>query len=185
MKIDVVADVGNSRVKFGCCADDRVVRTVSLGPAPEDFRAAIQNWRLPPDAIWALGGVQPQTLQILADFLRAEGFNVTWLQSWKQLPLRLEVDVPENVGLDRLFDALAVRTRKQANHAAVIIDAGSAVTVDLLDADGVFRGGAIFPGLRLMSQALHDYTAKLPVVSVDSVVIPPGRRPPEAGMRYK
>ena len=47
------------------------------------------------------------------------------------------------------------------------MDAGSAVTVDLVDEQGVFRGGAILPGLRLMAQALHDYTALLPVVHID------------------
>src|SRR5207302_1905014 len=37
-----------------------------------------------------------------------------------------------------------------------------------------FRGGAIFPGFRLMATALHDYTAMLPVVPMDETVLPPG-----------
>jgi len=48
----------------------------------------------------------------------------------------------------------------------VIADIGSAVTVDWLDENGVFKGGAIFPGLRLMAKALNDYTALLPVVEI-------------------
>ncbi len=47
------------------------------------------------------------------------------------------------------------------------MDAGSAVTVDWLDESGAFAGGAIFPGIRLMTQALHDYTALLPLVKVE------------------
>ena len=48
----------------------------------------------------------------------------------------------------------------------MLVDAGSAVTVDWLDETHAFRGGAIFPGLRLMAEALHDYTALLPRVTI-------------------
>src|SRR5439155_10625545 len=51
---------------------------------------------------------------------------------------------------------------------------GSAVTVDLIDATGTFRGGVIFPGLRLMAHALHEHTALLPLVAVDRLQEPPG-----------
>jgi type III pantothenate kinase len=49
----------------------------------------------------------------------------------------------------------------------VIIDAGSAVTVDWVNEKGAFRGGAIFPGLQMMAKALHEYTAALPLVEVN------------------
>ena len=48
----------------------------------------------------------------------------------------------------------------------MLIDAGSAVTIDLLDNDHVFRGGLIAPGLDLMAKALNSYTALLPIVEV-------------------
>jgi type III pantothenate kinase len=48
----------------------------------------------------------------------------------------------------------------------VIVDAGSAITVDFVDEKGVFQGGSILPGLGLMSKALHTYTALLPLVEV-------------------
>ncbi|MEK7734665.1 MAG: type III pantothenate kinase, partial [Pseudomonadota bacterium] len=49
----------------------------------------------------------------------------------------------------------------------LLVDAGSAVTVDYVDQDGAFCGGAILPGLRLMAKALHDYTALLPLIEVE------------------
>jgi type III pantothenate kinase len=82
------------------------------------------------------------------------------------LPLRVLVERPDHVGVDRLLDAVAANSRRRPGVSAVIVDAGSAVTVDYLDESGAFRGGVIFPGPRLMAQSLHDYTALLPVVEL-------------------
>ena len=75
------------------------------------------------------------------------------------LPFGLSVDEPERVGPDRLCAALGAWAA--GSREAVIVDAGTAVTVDLLSG-GSFRGGSIFPGFRLLSEALHGGTALLP-----------------------
>jgi type III pantothenate kinase len=80
----------------------------------------------------------------------------------------MQVDRPEQVGLDRLFNILAARSRLPANTAALVIDAGTAITVNWLDEAGTFRGGAILPGLGLMARALHECTAQLPRVALPS-----------------
>jgi type III pantothenate kinase len=100
----------------------------------------------------------------LIALVKASGCDVQVLDHAQRLPLRIEVEQPERVGVDRLFNAVAANARRRPETAAVVVDAGSAVTVDWIDETGAFRGGAIFPGLRLMSQALHDYTALLPLV---------------------
>ena len=82
------------------------------------------------------------------------------------MPLEVELEHPDKVGIDRLLNAVAANRRRQEHVAAILVDAGSAVTVDYLDGNGVFRGGAIFPGFRLMARALHDYTALLPIVDI-------------------
>jgi type III pantothenate kinase len=51
----------------------------------------------------------------------------------------------------------------------LIVDAGTAVTVDQVDVTGAFLGGVIFPGCRLMATALYEYTAALPLVEIDQV----------------
>jgi type III pantothenate kinase len=167
MKADLVADVGNSRIKWGRCREDCVADSVSL---PSDDTAAWQRqveiWSLAAPQCWAVSGVQPQQRDALADWLRRRGDRVTVLESWKQLGLPVLVEVPERVGIDRLLNAVAASTHLPRGTGAVLIDAGSAVTVDWLDETGAFRGGAIFPGLRLMTRALHDYTALLPLVEI-------------------
>jgi type III pantothenate kinase len=56
--------------------------------------------------------------------------------------------------------------------AAIVVDSGTATTIDLVTADGVFRGGSILPGLRLSAYALHDYTARLPMIDTDRFGMP-------------
>jgi type III pantothenate kinase len=172
MMPNVVADVGNSRIKWGRCENGRVTASAAL--PPDDLAAwqhQAERWGLPSPGSWAIAGVHPGRRDRLADWVRGRGDTVLIVDNPRQLPLRVLVDRPEQVGLDRLLDAVAANRRRPGDRPAAIIDAGSAVTVDWVDATGAFRGGAILPGLRLMAQSLHDYTALLPVIE-------PPRRPP-------
>jgi type III pantothenate kinase len=88
------------------------------------------------------------------------------------IPLRSDVDQPQRVGADRLLGALAAF--RQCHGACIVVDVGTAITVNTISVRGVFLGGTIFPGLSLMARALAEGTALLPAVS-------PGGRPPAIG----
>ena len=163
-----VCDVGNSRMKWGRCTAEAVVEIAALPlELPEAWEGQFQAWKVPVAATWYLAGVNPVPLGSLAQWLAVHGQQVRHYLGPAHLPLRLDVETPEAVGVDRLLNALAAWKTAPASVPAVLVDAGSAVTVDLLDAPAVFRGGAILPGLRLLAQALHSYTARLPLVQVD------------------
>jgi pantothenate kinase type III len=170
----VVVDVGNTRIKWGLCNTSAVVANAAL--PPDDLAAWQQQWdawSLTGSPPWVLSGVHPARRDRLADWLRQRGAHVRLVTAASQLPLVVALEHPDKVGIDRLLNAVAVNTRRPPNTPAVIVDAGSAVTVDYLDKHGVFRGGAILPGWRLMAQALHDYTALLPLVEVAGEVTVP------------
>jgi type III pantothenate kinase len=169
MKADVVVDVGNTRIKWGRCTSEAVVDSTSLPAAdPAAWAVQIEQWRVKPGSTWVLTGVHPDRRDFLAHWLVEQHQNVRVLQSAGQLPLDVRLEFPDRVGIDRLLNAVAVNTRRSAGKPAVVIDAGSAVTVDWLDEGGAFRGGAIVPGLRLLTQALHSHTALLPLVEITS-----------------
>ncbi len=175
----LVADVGNSRIKWGWCDDEQVVKAASLPLGDGDGGAWAEQhraWRLEPSVRCVLAGSNPPALEALASWLAGLGHPVERLDSFRKLPIQVDVEQPEQVGLDRLLNAVAACSTGGSGRPAVVVDAGSAVTVDWIDERNVFKGGAILPGLRLMAQALHAYTAKLPVVP------PPTALPPMPGV---
>jgi len=76
------------------------------------------------------------------------------------VPIGQHLDRETITGVDRLLNAAAAfKTLKQA---CVIVDAGTAVTVDFVDGQGTFQGGAIAPGATMQLKAMHEHTAALP-----------------------
>jgi type III pantothenate kinase len=78
------------------------------------------------------------------------------------VPIPAKLLRPEEAGVDRLL--LALGAREGYGSPCIVVSAGTAVTVDLVDADGAFAGGAIAPGFALAARALHEGTALLPLV---------------------
>lgn len=165
----LVADVGNSRIKWGLLTPDGTDfrATVALPPdEPMAWEKQIAAWDVG-ERSWVVAGVHPPWRDRLIAWLRERGDRVHLLIDPAELPLRIAVPEPSQVGIDRLLNAVAVGPRAPPGHAAVIVNAGTAVVVDLVDRNRTFRGGAILPGVRLMAQALHDRTALLPFVAID------------------
>jgi type III pantothenate kinase len=98
-----------------------------------------------------------------------------------QFPLKSDVEEPGRVGVDRLAAALGGFTL--ARGPALVVSAGTAITVDWVDAGPLFRGGAILPGRKLQAKALHAGTDRLPEIPPWGNPAPlalPGRNTEEA-----
>jgi len=78
------------------------------------------------------------------------------------VPIGTCLDAGARPGVDRLLNAAAAWHKLR--QACVIIDAGTCITVDFVDGEGVFHGGAIAPGVRMQLKALHEQTAALPPI---------------------
>jgi type III pantothenate kinase len=92
--------------------------------------------------------------------------------------IEIQVDYPERVGIDRLLAARAAnawndsrcKTQKRSERTPVIVvQAGTALTVDWIDAQGRFQGGSILPGVGLALQYLAAGTDQLPWLPTDSI----------------
>jgi type III pantothenate kinase len=92
---------------------------------------------------------------------------------YTQLPLSLAIEHPETAGLDRLAAAVAVNRLRHEGQPAIIVDFGTAITVDAVDAEGRFLGGAILPGMNLSLAALVAGTSQLPPVDTEFNTSPP------------
>jgi type III pantothenate kinase len=86
----------------------------------------------------------------------------------------IQVEEPRRVGLDRLLNAVAANAVRDSREKAIIVDCGTATTVDLVSASGSFCGGAILPGFTLCARALNQYTEVLPLISMNELFdLPP------------
>lgn len=90
-----------------------------------------------------------------------------------ELPIRATVEFPERVGIDRLLAAVAVNRLRSPERPAVIADLGSAITVDLVSANGDFCGGSILPGIGMSARALCEQTDVLPHLPMTELDAPP------------
>jgi len=89
------------------------------------------------------------------------------------VPIDAKIEKPESVGMDRLCCAAAAYATER--RACVVADLGTAITVDCVDDEGHFIGGAIFPGLGLQAGVLADRTALLPHVAIERPLSPLGK----------
>ena len=80
------------------------------------------------------------------------------------IPIPVLTEYPEGVGTDRLVNALAAFERTR--NWTIVVDAGTAITVDGINNKGAFMGGIIAPGIDISSKALHHFTALLPEISI-------------------
>lgn len=87
-------------------------------------------------------------------------------------PLALDYASPMALGVDRWVGALAAFRKRGAS---LVVDCGSATTFNLVDSEGVFRGGAIAPGLRALVEGMHAVTPLLPSPDLDATVALPAR----------
>lgn len=86
------------------------------------------------------------------------------LDSRTPLPIANCYATPETLGSDRIAVAVAAHALYPQQNV-LVVDCGTAITYELVTADGRYLGGAIAPGLRLRFRALHDHTARLPLLA--------------------
>ncbi|HEY1186552.1 MAG TPA: type III pantothenate kinase [Gemmata sp.] len=164
MTPDVVVDIGNTRIKFGRCAGGQVSEMVSLpGDRPDGWEAQLTQWAVRAPVTWAVASVQPEWHAQFAHWAEARGDHV-FTVTHEHVPVPTDVTERNKVGIDRLLNALAALVRVPAGWPVIVVAVGTAMTVDYIDPAGVFRGGAILPGPWMMAHALHEFTAKLPLV---------------------
>ena len=118
-----------------------------------DIKAVIISCVVPP-LIWIMKKI----------FIRYCHIEPLLVNSKIKLNIKIKIDNPEEIGADRVVNAVAVYALYGA--PAIIIDFGTATTFCALDKEGNYAGGAIAPGLELASNALFEKSSKLPKVEL-------------------
>ena len=168
----LLAEVGNSHVSIASSIDREIISHERFGLDQIDqvVQAAQITWAaLPEDRIRAIavGGVVPDVLAEIRTRLAQElKESVLIVGEDLHRPLSLAVEAPETVGIDRVCAAAAAYDVMR--RACVIASFGTAITIDCVNDEGAYMGGAILPGLDMQAKSLHQGTALLPEVGMDS-----------------
>lgn len=169
----LAVDAGHTRVKFAHC------RQSDPGQLPEALQTAaflydqpidwesIAEWfpSSPPDAVIVTGTNVQRAQKIVAAWPQTLPPPLLLMDKTK-VPIAVDVIFPRKVGIDRLLNSVAANVLRQPGQPVLIVDSGTAITIDLVDAAGKFRGGAILPGIILGAKSLHAETTTLPYVDV-------------------
>ncbi len=160
-------DVGNSNLFIGLFDGDRLLSTWRL---TTDRRTA-DEYGIPIKALvdnhkitqFCAAGVVPFVVQQLAEMSqRVFGLEAISLSGHNGDLLPVDVDNPNEVGIDRILNAVAAVPKY--GKPLIIVDMGTATTFDVIDANGAYVGGVIAPGIYISADALFRNTALLPKV---------------------
>lgn len=176
----VAIDIGNSRVKLAGYRAEALASQVPEASVTSALNTSSPQLdslheKLPAEPLrWVVSSVHRPAAKQMAQWIADQRPTDRWeLLTHEQLPLEVEVEHPERVGMDRLMVALAVNHLREKSQGALAIAIGTAITVNHLTAEGRFVGGAILPGIYLAAEALAGKTDALPLVTRSLAEEPP------------
>ena len=168
-------DIGNSNITIGCIRGEEVCSEVRI--ATDRARTSDQYGVEIRNMLEASGIHKEDIRDCIISSVVPPVFNSVWAGVYKMIGLRplvvdasmdtgleLCLDMPSQVGADRIVVAVAALERYEA--PLIIIDMGTATTMEVVEPGARYMGGVIIPGIRVSLDALTGRTAQLPAISL-------------------
>ncbi len=153
--MNIAVDIGNTQVKIGLFNKGELKEVYVHADDVTDILAKHKIKH----AIISKTGVN----DFIEAKLREAKINTITLSYQLKLPVKLLYNTPETLGADRIAGAVAANAQFNGNNV-LKIDFGTCITYDFVNAGAEYAGGAISPGMMMRFKALHNYTAKLPLI---------------------
>lgn len=161
----LTVDVGNTRIKAAVFEGSTVVENFVFekNELEKKIKKILKKFQNCSDLVVAsVGNIEKQS------FLAFEKeLNIHFLTHEDVFPFSNQYATPKTLGIDRMVLA-AGATLQFPKQNRLVIDAGTCITYDFIDEKDNYLGGAISPGLRLRYEALHNFTARLPLLTLES-----------------
>lgn len=187
----IAVDIGNTNITIGLFLKSVEEQVTSIpGDSTDKLTECFKDfWEKVPvsemskekkrDGVIVVSSVKPvwtsQVKKIVEDALGEKIYLIG-----KDIPLPMDISIKEadKIGTDRVLAAAAAYS--VVEKAIVIVDFGTALTIDLVDDRGIFLGGAILPGFEICAEGLNKHTAQLPKIKVTKPKLPFGQTTTEA-----
>ena len=157
--MNLIVDIGNTLVKLAVSDGGKIVAQHCVERLHPSMLDELLEGRRAAKAVVASTRGEADDV---TEMVRSRADYVLEFTSQTPVPIGNAYLTPETLGRDRLAAAVGA-TVLYPGRNVLIVDFGTAVTIDLVTADNTFRGGCISPGMKTRFRALHDYTAKLPL----------------------
>jgi type III pantothenate kinase len=168
--MNLVIDIGNSSVKTGCFNRGEMVSSaVEMDFTPQEAAEQIRRFHI---RKCILSSVRDPD-EPLMEFLRNNVPFLIDLSHMTPVPFKILYHNPEGLGKDRIAAAAGAYAAYPGTHA-LIVDMGTAITLDILTSNGEFAGGNISPGMMMRFRALHTFTSHLPMLEKNEFSADPG-----------
>ncbi len=162
----IALDIGNTRTK-AALYQDQVLLEVVQDQQAENIIAWCSRQQASHVVVSTVGGAETPLLQALPQALQP-----LLLKPGVPLPIEIAYKTPHTLGTDRIAAAVGGAALYPAQ-PVLVFDAGSCLTHELVNSAGVYLGGAISPGLQMRLKAMHTFTARLPLASLEAETTPP------------
>lgn len=183
----LLADVGNTRIKLAAVIEPSAPRKlpiigrrqdlVSRDFRPEHFASWLDAAAAGPAVVLVAAvhhAAAARLEAVIAELTATRRHPVRQQRiTHAHLPIEVGVAEPHRVGIDRVAGCAAAAVLARPGRAAIVVDCGTATTVDMVGQDGRFLGGAILPGPALLARALAEGTSRLPEVAALDHDLPP------------
>ncbi len=158
-------DIGNSRIKAAVFEEYNFLDVFIF--LKKDLQINLQNILITHPKIKniVVSAVSDLEKESFSSFEKS--VKIHFVSHKDKFPFQNQYATPETLGIDRMVLA-AGATLQFPKQNRLVIDAGTCITYDYIDENDNYLGGAISPGLQLRYQSLHDYTAKLPLLSLNA-----------------
>lgn len=171
-----VFDIGNTNTKVGCWHHKKLANQY-LFPTHSFLKKPLDGLKIEKQAAVLISTVVKRKPEIAGFFKQVKKLIV--LNSQTNLPVKLTYQTPKTLGNDRIANVVGAHSL-YPNKPVLVIDAGTCIKYDFIDAKGIYPGGSISPGLLMRYQALHHFTDKLPLLKQQKEVRLIGRSTKEA-----
>ena len=161
--MNLCIDLGNTFAKTGLF-DGLSLVEMNAKLTYEELKGYVLS-KCPEKIIICSVSVSEEQLKELLTGLSAE---VILLKHSTKIPISNNYETPETLGMDRIAAAVGAQSIFP-NMNVIIIDMGTCIKYDLLDASGAFQGGIISPGMRMRFKAMHTFTKRLPLLEASEI----------------
>lgn len=164
--MNLIIDVGNTRIKTAVFDDGKMIHNESLtnNSFVSEAKKIVKKYKCTSAIISSVGSVNKSQI----DELRAE-ISLIELDYDTKVPFVNKYATPKTLGVDRIA-LVSSAISKYPNKNVLIIDAGTCITYDFVNNEGNYYGGAISPGLQMRYKALNVFTENLPLLEPSEIV---------------